>query len=219
MLKYWIKILSSDRNSLLYKAYNILRFDTEHNIGNQNANWAYHIKSILEECGLLYIWHNQENIMINFHTIKQRILDIYYQNWYSEINNSRRLETYCLFKHSFSFEHYLDYINEPKFRIALTRFRISSHDLAIENGRYLNIARENRLCNNCETRQIENEFHHLLTCSKFSDLRSKYIKRYYYTWPTIQKLSNLLSLKSTMMIKNVSKYLYYAKLRVNNPED
>ena len=36
--------------------------------------------------------------------IQQRIKDIYYQQWYSEINNSRRLETYCLFKHNFEFE-------------------------------------------------------------------------------------------------------------------
>ena len=122
-------------------------------------------------------------------------------------------ETYCLFKHAFSFEKYFDFIKEPKFRIALTRFRISSHDLAVERGRYVNIARENRVCNNCNSMLIENEFHFLLTCQKFSELRSKYIKRYYCTWPTLQKFINLLSDKSKLAVRNLSEYVYYANLQ------
>ena len=143
------------------------------------------------------------------------MLDIYYQTWYSSINNSRRLETYCLLKHTFGFEKYLDFIKDVKFRIALSKFRTSSHDLAIEKGRYINLDRNNRVCNNCNLKLIENEYHFLLICPKYSELRSKYIKRYYYTWPTVQKFSNLMSANSKVIVRNLSKFIYFANLRRN----
>jgi len=213
MIKYWIKIITSNEQSLLFKVYNMLRIDAENGLNYKHSNWAYHVKCLLEECGLSFIWQNQFNNEVNFNIIKQRILDIYCQQWYSEINNSRRLEAYCLFKQSFKFESYLDFITEPKYRIALTRFRTSSHDLAIETGRYDNLNREDRRCNNCNSRLIENEFHFLLTCGKYSELRSKYIKRYNCSWPTLKTIENLLLEKSIITIRNVSKFIYFANLQ------
>ena len=81
-------------------------------------------------------------MLINFETIKSRMLDIYQQSWYSAINNSSRLETYSLLKHDFIFEPYLDCIKDKRFRIAMTRFRTSSHNLFIEKGRHLNIKKK-----------------------------------------------------------------------------
>ena len=43
-------------------------------------------------------------------------------------------------------ETYLETIHVNKFRVSLSKFRLSSHDLAIEKGRYDNINRENRHC-------------------------------------------------------------------------
>ena len=99
-----------------------------------------------------------------------------------------RLETYPLLKHDFIFEPYLDYIKEKRFRIAMTRFRTSSHDLFIEKGRYLNIERNQRTCNMCTGHMIE--FHFLLSCPAYSELRQTYMKRYYCTWPTIRKVTS-----------------------------
>ena len=38
---------------------------------------------------------------------------------YSNINNSRRLNTYCIFKHTFNLEPHLDNITNKLFRIAV----------------------------------------------------------------------------------------------------
>ena len=51
-----------------------------------------------------------------------------------------------------------------------TKFRTSSHDLALEHGRYTNLHRNERICNNCNTGAIENEYHFLLICPKFTEL-------------------------------------------------
>ena len=60
--------------------------------------------------------------------------------------------------------------------------------LAIETGRWHksdNIPLENRKCQNCYT--LEDEFHFILECPLYQDLRAEYIKRYYWVRPTMPK--------------------------------
>jgi hypothetical protein len=191
----------------------MLKNDVDNDRLYNKLNWAYQIKEILDNCGFSYTWHNQFNMLIDYNSIKQRIIDIYCQTWYTSINNSARLDTYCIFKHEFAYESYLDFIKEHKFRTALTQFRISSHHLEIETGRYQNVDRNERICKNCNAGLIENEYHFMLICKKYSDLREKYIKKYYYTWPNIQKFRNLMSVKSSKIIRNLAKYIYFSMRR------
>ena len=96
---------------------------------------------------------------------------MYNQKWYSDINNSSRLQSYSIFKHNFTLEKSLKISMENKYKYALSRFRTSSHDLLIETGRYENIPRDQRLCKYCDVKKIESEYHFLLVCRKFRDLR------------------------------------------------
>ena len=89
----------------------------------KEKNWAWQIKSILEQHGLGYVWYSQTESQIPSSIIKQRIVDTYKQKWYTEINNSSRLETYLIFKHDFETEKYLNCIPENKYKIALSRLR------------------------------------------------------------------------------------------------
>ena len=72
-----------------------------------------------------------------------------------------------------------------KYMIALCRLRISAHSIDMETGRHQNIPMENRICTNCRMNVLENEYHFLLVCHKFKDLRRKCFKPYYCHWPTI----------------------------------
>lgn len=103
----------------------------ETNTLNNETNWAYmyHIKIILDNCGLGYLWIHQSNIRINYETIKTRIIDFHFQQWYRAINSSPSLDSYCLVKHTFCFKTYLDNIKLLRYKAALTKLRISSHDL------------------------------------------------------------------------------------------
>ena len=71
----------------------------------------------------------------------------------------RSLVSYCIYKHNFSFEKYLESITENKYKAALARFRTSSHDLLIENGRYDDTPRNQRLCKSCNMHKVEDEYH------------------------------------------------------------
>ena len=187
-----------------------MKNDCDLNITYSGKNWAYQIKTLLNELGLTCIWNHQDDWNVNINTIKQRLIDTYKQMWYSNINNSSKLSTYSLFKHNFNMESYLHKIIIEKYKVSLTKFRLSSHDLRIEKGRYDGTNRENRKCLNCNMGVIENEYHFLLICPKYYNIRQKFIKDYYYRWPTVQKFEKLISSNNPETLLNLSKYLFSA---------
>ena len=81
--------------------YLMLKEDSDHNNIYNGKNWASNIKTILQQHGFKYVWQLQSDVEIPFERIKLRILDTYKQKWYSDVNNSNCLHSYCLFKHTF----------------------------------------------------------------------------------------------------------------------
>ena len=64
-----------------------------------------------------------------------------------------------------------------KFRVAMTKLRVSSHRLEIEVGRRTRPNRtpvDERKCR--YGNKLEDEFHFLLECTLYEDLRKQYIK-------------------------------------------
>ena len=215
MIKYWMKILQQDENSILKQSFLMLKHDSDLNNDYNGNNWASHIKKILQQHGFEYVWRQQSNIDIPFNHIRQRIIDTYQQSWYSEINNSSRLESYSIFKHTFELEKYLTLNIDQKYKIALTRFRTSSHSLSIETGRYDDTAREQRICQSCNMNKVESEFHFLLVCPKYRELRQKFFKPYFCHWPTLNKFENILSTKNVKAITCLAKFIYFANKKRN----
>ena len=61
---------------------------------------------------------------------------------------------------------------------------------------------------------IEDEYHFILECSKYAEIRRKYIKPYYCINPSAFKLTQLLSVQNIQNIKELNslgKYLYVAE--------
>jgi hypothetical protein len=103
-----------------------------------------------------YVWYTG---VITFNSLSKSNF-IYFWTFTSKtsIRNSSRLSSYSIYKRSFETEEYLNKVNINKFRLSLTKFKLSSHNLAKETGRYENVARENRLCTNCNLNVIENVY-------------------------------------------------------------
>ena len=219
MFRYWIKLLQLNDNTIVKQMYITLMQDADLERTYNNQNWAFQIKSLLESLGLPNLWLNQEHYTINLSQIKQRLFDQYHQSWYSAINNSQRLLSYSRYKHTFNLESYLDIIHERKFQTALCRFRLSSHSLEIERGRYQNVPREERLCKFCNSQTIENEYHFLLVCPMYIEVRRKYLKPYYCRWPTLNKFDKIMSTNNKSEIVSLSKYIYFANKLRNDLEN
>ena len=65
--------------------------------------------------------------------------DQYLQEWRASLMNSPKLNYYSNFKFEFGFEDYLNIIQNDTLRKQLSCFRLSSHLLEIESGRFNNV--------------------------------------------------------------------------------
>ena len=117
---------------------------------------------------------------------------------------------YPRFKHEFAMKNYLDFIKEKKYKFALTDVRLSSHYLAIERGRYANIARNERICIFCNGHLVESEYHFILACPFYRELGQRFLKPYYGHWPTLHKFDDLMCKCNKNVILNLSKIIYFA---------
>ena len=84
-------------------------------------------------------------------------------------------------------------------------------------GRNRNVQRRNRTCQFCNTGEIEDEFHFILKCPLYHNLRIQYIKPYYYRRASVFKLVQLLSVQNVKELCNLGTFLYTSdKLRNGN---
>jgi hypothetical protein len=114
------------------------------------------------------------------------------------------------------------------FKSLINRYRLHAHSLNIETGRYYHIDRHARMCNMCSNSDMEDEHHFILECSKYVEIRRKYIKPYYCINPSVFKLSvsitfcissvctiieTTLYCSNTLFQKQYSLYVYKNKLQ------
>ena len=196
ILKYWYKLIKPPE-SLIYKAFLNLKDDNSRVIG-----WAQEVNKLLNDLGFNHLWNNDNVTLLQLNKVIERLKDQYLQYFYSELNKCSKLITYNKIKKEFTREKYLDCVTNDKHRLALSRFRCSAHKLAIEEGRYRNIERNQRICTRCNINVIENEYHFLLVCPLYRDIRDHEILPHYYcVWPSQQKFEKLLNSTQTSILK------------------
>lgn len=208
IIRYWLKITRCDDSKYIKLVYNIMMQDLQRL--PDKTSWAKSVKMLLENLGFSHVWLSQGvgDMEIFMTLLKQRITDHFIQNWNEQLANSSRARTYSLIS-SFKFKPYLDFITIKKFRNALTRLRVSSHRLQIEVGRWHKpnkIPLENRKCQSCLC--LEDEFHFILECPLYMDLRLDYINSYFWIRPNVPKFIELLTTENKTTIRNLSIYIF-----------
>ena len=194
ILKYWLKIVNTDENKFIKCIYQAMLTDID--INDRKTNWALLVNKLLSNLGFYEVWLQQNvgDVDIFLIRAKQRLKDNFVQKWNEELNQSSRAIFYRSIA-NFEFSAYLDIITFRKFRFALAKLRTSSHRLEVEMGRWARperIAFENRKCKHCQI--LEDEFHFILECPLYSNIRTLYVKRYegcpkcsWTTWITLCK--------------------------------
>ena len=96
-------------------------------------------------------------------------------------------------------------VSKPRLACKLLKinaqFRTTSHKLPVENGRWKNIARENRICPLCNNGEIGDEFHYLFKCQYFGNQRKNYIKKNIRINPNIIKFKLLMTSTSKIELQ------------------
>ena len=145
------------------------------------------------------------NVNLFICILKERLNDNFLQNWNSELIESLRVRTYVLFC-IFRLQPYLTCMMLEKFRISLSRLRMSSHRLKVD-GRWQKptaISFNERKCTLCL--KLEDEFHFLLECSLYKDLRNKYVKKYSWKNTNMLKFIELTTSQNETIIKKLSMF-------------
>ena len=95
---------------------------------------------------------------------------------------------------------YLNKLTNIKYRKAISKIKLSSHNLNIEIGRDRQIERN-------DLNEMEDEYHFILICPQYCDIRIRYIKKYYYTRPSMLKLVQLFQNDNLTHVKNFARYV------------
>ena len=159
ILYYILYLLCKKEDTIVKQA-----FRTSLELHCDGKNSFYHnLMKISEHYDLAKIKHYID-------IIKQK----YITYWQHTIHHSKKLQFYSLFKHDYKISSYLDLIRNSANRKDLVKIRISNHKLMIETGRYNQTSRNDRFCPICNSGIIEDEFHFLLHCPKYSIPREKF---------------------------------------------
>jgi hypothetical protein len=175
MLKYWHYIENVSDNELLLEAYACVQ-DLQENGHNCWLNHVYKVKSVVNRLN-----DRQSLSLTDIRHIKAQLQKQYATFWETAImsdgksksEHGRKLRTYRKFKYWFGKEAYLDVVANRKWRMALTKFRVSAHRLMIELGRRTRTAVEHRLCPKCSLGEVEDEWHFLSVCPIYTAEREK----------------------------------------------
>ena len=132
-----------------------------------NLEWYRNMNSITNMYNSNVSKYPSTNIRKGMHTL-------FCTKWVEAKNSSPKLDFYNRLKSEFCFEKYL-LLTNYKYRNALTRLRISAHNLYIERGRYTRppISRDNRVCmfckNNLNILVVEDELHVINDCPLYKN--------------------------------------------------
>ena len=174
----------------------------------RKVNWASLVR-LLMTLGFYHVWLGQGvgNYDGFMSALKKRLADNFIQNLHSRLEDSSRAVFYRSIA-SFHFQPYLEHINVYKFSQALSKLWVSSHCLEIEAGRWVSITVNDRKCAVCQV--LEDEYHFVLECRMYTELRPKYIPRYYWRRPRMFKFVELINTSNTRYLKNLGVFVYQA---------
>lgn len=67
-----------------------------------------------------------------------------------------------------------------------------------------------QICNLCDKQDIEDEFHFVIEYPMYRDIRSKFIKKYFFRCPDMFKFIQLMKSNDINILRKLAKYIIQA---------
>ena len=205
-LKNWFRVTSyKNKESVLYDTY-LCNIELQN--AKKNCWWANLKLFFTQTLGLSSLLENhgcKNNPKYKIATTVNNMEKIYEFQWRNQISRTtsrnktagNKLRTYYTFKKEFQFEKYLELQGNFALRRNITKIRISSHRLEIEAGRYSSkktnrtrVEANQRLCRNCDLKEVEDEEHAITSCPKYKNDREMMFNFLAETFPHFTNLNN-----------------------------
>ena len=201
VLKYWTKILGMDENRLPKLTYNMLL-----SLDKNGFNcWASDIRKFLSKIGFQYVWDSQcahvaTSVLSH---IKQRLMDIFVQEWECCVRDGNHYILYRIIKKDFFDPDNFSHIDVYCYRKSFIQMRL---DVLPINGSIYRYSASDalKMCPVCKV-HIENLQHFLKDCPLYSKLREDIC-------PIIASLylEDIVSVKSEAITKVLGKFVFLA---------
>ena len=180
MIGFWKRLVCGKRDKISCILYNLMY--KMHTRNFYFSKWLDCVQNTLNNCGFSEYWIHQ-NVPDNCglaKMIKKNALlislnrpgIILYLNFLSVLI-SELLSIIMVLK------KYLTLL-PTDLRISFSKFRCTNHKLPIEKGRFLGIARDDRICNLCNSAKLGDEYHYIFECDYLKTERKKFIPQKYY---------------------------------------
>jgi hypothetical protein len=130
--------------------------------------------------GLGYIFNKSSIDNFTQKILEQRFFYLNNQEMFSAISKSSRGDCSRYIADHFGLQYYLSKSICEIHRKIISRFRLSSQNPNIASGRYKSELRRNRICTLYNLKEVEDEFHFILRCPKYQEIRNLYVKKYHF---------------------------------------
>lgn len=203
VIGFWAKLVCPSTKSISSKLYFIAKTYFDNQNRNSCFQWFENVRNILISCGFSGFWLNQTflNKTWLIKATKQKLTDLYINEWENDCQNNTSCNVYRIFKTKFGYEDYLSKV-PSKYRKFLIKIRTRNHKLPIETGRWKKIPRELRKCHLCHN-DLGDEFHYLLSCRRLHNLRKQYLSSYFCSRPNVYKLQKLMNCKNLGILRKL----------------
>ncbi len=161
IINYWSRLINGKHEKFSYVIYEYLL-----HLGNfelYTSPWIKDIRSILNNCGLSWVWLSQKgpNPVWLGRAGKQKLKDQWQSLWHSNVRMKSVCSNCLTFKCIYGREEYLTKL-KTKARITLTKIRTNNNRLPITGGKYQNVPREERICDKCDDTALGDEYYVIL---------------------------------------------------------
>ena len=196
MLRLWNRLVSMPTTRVTSK---IFMWDLS--CIDKSMSWSNNARNVFNDIGAMSCLNNLlpcdlEYALAHLKTIEE-------DQWNTRRSDKPKLRFYNMFKPDFNQEDYLN-LNVHKFQRSLfAQFRAGILPLQVEVGRYRDVPLSERLCTLCDTDLVEDEFHLLCVCTKYSDLRCELYEKATQVYALFSLLDDLD--KFVFLVSNLQK--------------
>ena len=210
LIRFWSSLISNKAEKYSSKLYDIL-FNL-YKKGIYFSKWVQAIKDILIETGFDCVWESQSFISRDTlcKNVNQVLKDNFQQEWREALEQSNKCLFYRNFKQTFCKEKYISQLPDA-YVISFLKFRCCNHNLEIELGRRTGTPRELRTCKKCTMSVIGDEFHFVMECPKYDELRKKYLPQKYLSPKSVFNFCRLFCGSKTTQLK-IGKFIKFANV-------
>ena len=208
-LNYWTKLITPNNTctNLTRKLYDQICYSVEES--NYSKTWCWQIKKLLYELNLERLWENQNDKgNINYsNVINIRLKEHFREQWIKSAKNSHKgLDYLELATFECGMKSYLNFITKDKSVLSMLKLRTGNHKLSIEIDRYRGRKAYNEcVCQACNTGDLEDIYHVIVVCPKYTDLRSKELS--FVKNSNKAELYNLLNNLSIGKLKSITNFM------------